>query len=170
MTNRQTLVIAGCGAAKQDGRGRYQARNLYTSTYFQKKREFAETVGDQWMILSAEHGLLPPGQKIRPYNTSIDDLDGDQLDNFTHRVGMTLVEWVAWENGHDRPVGKVIVLGGDRYVKPLRKRDAFYLGDGDERVVFPFQAREFEGIGDQMAWLKQRIQNASNQASLEGYA
>ena len=37
----KTLVVVGCGAAKRDEPT--VAKDLYTSTYFQKKREFASS-------------------------------------------------------------------------------------------------------------------------------
>lgn len=106
-----TFVLIGCGAAKRDPtdpadlrqatigpdeegtfRGgsfgetgpAWRAEDLYTSTYFRVKREFAETVtqwlprpydnGAPWAILSAEHHILQPFEPVAPYNTTIDDL------------------------------------------------------------------------------------------------
>lgn len=158
------FVIAGCGDAKRDRElepgslriKRYPAKDLYTSTYFGKKREFAETVGDQWMILSALHGLLPPGEAIKPYDVAIDDLDDERLDQLAHQVGMTLIEWVAQVQGKGHDVEEIVVLAGTKYLDPLRERDAFYTGT-DVRVSYPFQQHDFGGIGGQMAWLKERV-------------
>lgn len=166
----QTLVIVGCGSAKRDRElkpgtlsvKRYAAKDLYTSTYFGKKREYAETVGDQWMILSAHHGLLPQGEEIKPYDRSIDDLDDDQLDALAHRVGMTLIEWVSWEQGEGRDIDKIVVLAGERYLKPLRERDTFSAGVAP-RVEYPLQQNNLGGIGEQMAWLKDRVETESRQ-------
>jgi hypothetical protein len=159
--NRDTerFVIVGCGAAKRDGsQGQtYAAKELYTSTYFQKKREYAETVGDQWMILSAEHGLIPPTVELRPYETSIDDLDEDELEQLAHEVGMDLIEWVAWELGNGCDVDEIVVLAGKKYIKPLRQRETFHAGI-DPTVVFPLQQNDLGGIGEQMAWLDARCE------------
>jgi len=157
-------VIVGCGSAKRDRElvpgklrvKRYPAKDLYTSTYFKKKREYAETVGDQWMILSALHGLIPPGEKIKPYNVSIDDLDDDRLDNLAHRVGMTLIEWVSWEQQKNNVVEEIVVLAGRKYVEPLREREAFDAGI-EPRVTFPLQQNDLGGIGEQMGWLNGRV-------------
>ncbi|WP_158589369.1 DUF6884 domain-containing protein [Halococcus sp. IIIV-5B] len=51
-----TRVYVGYGAKKQDSEA--YAYNLYTSSYFQKKREYAELVGDSWSVLSALYGSL----------------------------------------------------------------------------------------------------------------
>jgi hypothetical protein len=164
----RTLVIVGCGAAKRDrtlvpGKlrvKRYPAKDLYTSTYFAKKREYAEVVGDQWMILSAHHALLPPDEKIKPYDRSVDDLDDDQLDRWAHQVGMTLIEWVSWVRGEGLDIEKIVVLAGSRYLEPLRERDVFSAGV-EERVEYPLQQNNLGGIGEQMAWLGDRVEAES---------
>lgn len=163
-------VIVGCGSAKRDRElvpgklrvKRYPAKDLYTSTYFQKKREYAETVGDQWMILSALHGLLPPGEEIKPYNVSIDDLDEERLDNLAHRVGMTLIEWVSWEQQKDNVIEEIVVLAGKKYLEPLREREAFHAGV-EPRVTFPLQQNDLGGIGEQMSWLDDRVEAESHE-------
>lgn len=162
----ETFVIVGCGSAKRPAElvpgtlrtKTWPAEDLYTSTYFSKKREFAEAVGDQWMILSAEHGLLPPGTEIHPYNTSIDDLDDEALDGLAFAVGCTLIEWVEWTRSDGTQIDRIVVLAGRRYVDPLRERDVFTAGI-EPRVVFPFQQLDLGGIGEQMAWLSERIES-----------
>lgn len=159
----ERFVIVGCGKAKRepelvDGQlrvRRWPAKELYTSTYFAKKGEYGEVVGDQWMILSAEHGLLPPDERIEPYETSIDDLDEEELDRLAHAVGMELVEWVAWEQSKGVDVDEIVVLAGRRYLESLRDREAFYVPEA--RVIYPFQQLDLGGIGEQMAWLTERV-------------
>jgi len=147
------LVIVGCGAAKQDHRTK--AKGLYTSTYFKKKREYAETVGDAWLILSAEHGLVHPEQPIDPYDTTIGDLTDSQLDELAHSVGMTLIDYIAnLVSKNTRPT-EIIVLAGRSYINPLKSREAFSAGI-DETVLYPFQQNNLGGIGEQMAWLGDR--------------
>lgn len=161
------FVIVGCGAAKRDGpHGKsWPAKDLYTSNYFQLKREYAEANGDQWMVLSAEHGLVPPTAELRPYETSIDDLDEGELDQLAHEVGMELIEWVAWEKGNGTTVDEIVVLAGRKYIDPLREREAFHAGI-EPTVLFPLQQADLSGIGEQMAWLKSRS-NGHQQATFE---
>jgi len=154
--DQQTLVVVGCGAAKRSRNFRYEARQLYTSTYFKKKREYADAVGDQWAILSAEHGLLAPTEKVKPYETSIDDLDAEALDELAHEVGMDLTDWVHWvlTQGDEVDVDRIVVLAGKRYLEPLRERDVFETGF-DVSVEYPLQQSDLGGIGEQMSWLKE---------------
>ena len=148
------LVIVGCGAAKQDDRSK--AKDLYTSTYFRKKREYAETVGDAWLILSAQHGLLHPNQEVDPYDTTIGDLTDSQLDELAHSVGMTLIDYIATLFGRSSEQNQIIVLAGRSYINPLKEREAFSAGIG-ETFVYPLQQNNLGGIGEQMAWLGDRI-------------
>lgn len=134
-----TLVLVGCGKAKRDpdnavdlhaanvGPGEpmtdlpgaetgpaWRAEDLYTSTYFGVKREFAEVVtqwaaardGTPWTILSAEHGIVPHWKPLTPYDTSIKDL-GDDPTNPAHRVNN------SWRRR--RPDGAEIVTEMDQW-------------------------------------------------------
>lgn len=165
-----TLVIVGCGSAKRPSAlepgtltpKTWPAKELYTSTYFKKKREFAETVGNLWVILSAEHGLLHPEEAVEPYNTSIDDLDSDDLEALAGDVGITLIDIIEWERSLGREIDRVVVLAGDRYIDPLRRRDTFSAGVVP-RVEFPFQQLDFAGNGEQMAYMNERIDARAHQ-------
>jgi hypothetical protein len=161
---KERFVIVGCGAAKRDSprRQSYPAKDLYTSTYFKKKREYAEIRGDQWMILSAEHGLIPPNAELRPYETSIDDLSDDDLDQLAHEAGMVLIDWIAWEQSEGSEIEEIVVLAGKKYIDPLRQRETFHAGI-EPTVVFPLQQNDFGGIGQQMSWLKSRVESYQTQ-------
>lgn len=159
----KTLVIVGCGAAKRDEVA--PAKNLYTSTYFHKKREFAEQRGDFWQILSAEHGLLSPELEIPPYDTTITDLTDAELDQLAHEVGVDLIDWVAAHEICGETVSEIIILAGKSYIEPLREREAFAAGI-DERVSYPLQENDLGGIGEQMAWLGDRTSPGGEQSTL----
>jgi len=183
-----TLVLVGCGKAKRDPEDpvdlheavvgpdekvrkhgpsgpAWRAEDLYTSTYFSAKREFAETVtqwasgrdGWPWSILSAEHDVLPPWKPVPPYDTTIDDLGGDEtnpdhwvrnsynrrrpdgreivteLDKWAASVATGLARWTACfrEQGAPRSecdANTLLVLAGEKYVEPLRDRGVFEYG------------------------------------------
>jgi len=47
-------------------------KDLYTSSYFEKMRSYAEQYHDDWWILSAKHGLIDPdGDPIEPYDETL---------------------------------------------------------------------------------------------------
>jgi hypothetical protein len=49
------------------------AKDLYTSSLFQKQRLYAERAGVPWFILSAEHGLVGPDEWLAPYERYLPD-------------------------------------------------------------------------------------------------
>jgi len=137
----KTLVLVGCGKAKRDPDDEedlrlaavgpeeswggsegpmWRAEDLYTSTYFGVKREFAGMMtrwarvsGDDsgegagaWAVLSAEHGVIPHWRPVAPYDTTVEDL-GDDPTNPDHRVDNPY--------GRHRPDGQEIVTEMDRW-------------------------------------------------------
>jgi len=169
---RGTFVLVGCGAAKADSRR--PAKELYTSTYFQLKREFAEAAtnwirdsthrGNGWMVLSAEHGLWPPNLELEPYDTTVDDLSPSERDEWARQITSGLIDWLCSpfcaDDPGNSPCKHLIVLAGASYVDPLLERDAFTASDRHRYGVpavpqFPFQDLSLGGIGEQMAWLKE---------------
>jgi hypothetical protein len=117
---RGRFVLVGCGAAKAPEP--VEARELYTSSYFALKRQYAEAAAqwigtadrraNTWGILSAEHAILPPRLEVEPYDTTIADLQdvpaegksayelpsGDpvetELDRWAMRVHSSLGDWL----------------------------------------------------------------------------
>lgn len=134
-----TFVLVGCGAAKRDPGNpvdvheavigpdesfgqdwtdetgpAWKGKDLYTSTYFGVKRDFAEKAtqwarqrdGWAWSILSAEHYILPPWKPVKPYDTTINDL-GDDYTNDNH---------IATFPYQRRPDGEALVTELDKWV------------------------------------------------------
>mgnify|MGYP006273184615 CR=1 FL=1 len=129
-----TLVLVGCGKAKRDPEDptdlhlastppgerirqhgpegpAWEAQDLYTSSYFAVKREFAETVTQWtgtpergWSILSAEHHVVYPFEQLPYYDTRIDDL-GDDPSNPDHHV----------EFPYRQPTGAPVVTELDKW-------------------------------------------------------
>jgi hypothetical protein len=54
------------------------ARDLYISALFLGRRAAVEDRADRWFILSAEHGLLEPDQRIAPYERSLATVSADE--------------------------------------------------------------------------------------------
>jgi len=148
----RTAVLVGCGAKKRDGPA--AAKDLYTSTYFQKKRAVAETVGEDWRILSAKHRLWDPDRWLRPYDRSMDDVE--DTDHWAAVVGSDLTAWLNSE--FDEPV-ELLVLAGRDYVDSLRP----VIGDLGLDAKYPFDGTS--GIGEQLQWLTERYAAATEVSS-----
>ncbi|MFW5900483.1 MAG: DUF6884 domain-containing protein [Halodesulfurarchaeum sp.] len=145
----------------------WEAQNLYTHWYFRAKADFAEIVSSWandveggppgWAILSAEHGILYPWEKVRHYDTTIEDLGGDESNPDHHvrnpycrrrpdgreivterdlwatNVAYKLASWQA--DFRDQPgpfaadrANTLLVLAGEKYIDPLRERGVFEYG------------------------------------------
>jgi len=125
-TGRATgdVVLVGCVKTKAPGAS--AARDLYVSPLFERRRRYAESSGQPWYVLSAEHGLLDPGSIIEPYDVYL----ADQTADYRQAWG----EWVAAKLTRVRGSidGLVIeVHAGTAYVdaiqEPLRRRGAVLL-------------------------------------------
>jgi hypothetical protein len=166
----ETTVFVGCGAEKQDSPA--PARELYTSSYFQKKRGYAETVGDSWAVLSALYGSVAPKSRTRPYDVTIDDYPLD-VDERSRAKYATVEEWAAsilegvenqvhnldrWDERD--PLGRIVVLAGRKYVEPLREGLDTLADEHGFEVAYPFD--DTSGIGDQIGWLTEEIEAAED--------
>lgn len=156
----QTFAIVSCGSQKADQET--AAKDLYTSTHFQLKRQWAELYCDDWLILSAEHGLVAPGRRLDPYDTSVRDLDEDALQEWTDDVEQAL--WyrsnsyegipagndVAWDELPEdfSPTFELVMLAGQAYREPFGD---FFEEPFPAPIYVPLSGLR---IGEQNAWLK----------------
>lgn len=65
----KTLILIGCGKTKRPEP--CPAKDLYTGHLFRLAREYAESTGHPWAILSAGHHLVFPDQILSPYDTTL---------------------------------------------------------------------------------------------------
>jgi|GEM_PF-2318597 len=156
----KTFAIVSCGSKKGDEKT--AAKDLYTSAHFQLKRRWAELYCENWLILSAEHGLVTPGYQLEPYDTSVRDLDADALQEWTADVEQKL--WyrsnsyegnpagndVAWDDLPDdfAPNFELVMLAGAAYLEPF---DDFFEEQFPAPVYYPLAGKR---IGEQNQWLK----------------
>jgi hypothetical protein len=155
-------IVIGCGSAKRDaGNGPYPAEELYTSTYFAKKRFYAATVGDEWRILSAEYGIIAPDRELHPYDTRVGEFGDAERIDWAQDVLADLTEWLnsPLDAGVDV---KLEVLAGSNYIEPLR--DALLdMADDKSPLTVDFPFDKTSGIGEQMAWLSQQAAKRDSQ-------
>jgi hypothetical protein len=150
------IGLVGCGAQKKQGK--HQAQDLYTSTYFELKKQYAETVCDTWYILSAKHGVILPEKQIEDYDTTVKDMTEDETREWAEQVYQDLHSWTdelaseEYEGPH-----RIVWLAGEDYIQPVEN---LVMEDDREEFVprsqLPF--RQTNGIGEQMRWLKKQIQ------------
>lgn len=104
------------------------ARDLYTSSLFQKMRAYAEANADRWYILSAEHGLLSPDTVIEPYERTLNRMRQHDRLKWAGRVQEQLVNVLPKEC-------EVLIIAGRRYHENISP----FLRERGYKVLLPFE-------------------------------
>jgi hypothetical protein len=179
------LVAVGCSGSKHDVAGAVPAKDLYRRSYWTCKREYGETIGDEWQIISAEHAVLDPNERIEHYERTPDDLAGvpvdsserlptgepvtTLLDQWAYRVYVGITEWISSVSGVDPRDIELEILLGRSYRDPLEERGVFdrLRSRGDLSIWFPFQEVEQAagGNGNQMGWMTDEVAAATTVAT-----
>lgn len=136
-TNGPTIYLVSCVSQKREHA--CAARDLYTSDLFCKARRFAEASGCQWFILSAEHGLVAPGQVITPYERTLNTMRTTDRRAWGERVSAQLAEAAP-------DLSRVVFLAGERYREFLVR----HLASCGVEVSIPMEGLR---IGEQLRWL-----------------
>lgn len=181
-----TLVVAGCSASKHDVDEPVPACELYRGAYWTCKRDYGQTIGDEWRILSAKHGITDPNELIAHYDQSVEDIEGvpvhadsdfrlpngRRVQTFLDRWAVNVYEgirrWLIFAGSHgsiDPRDVELEVLLGRSYRDPLEERGVFnrLRGRGALEIAFPFQEVEQAagGNGNQMGWMTDEVEDAT---------
>lgn len=107
------IVLVGCVKTKLHRPA--PARELYTSSLFRKARCYAESTGNTWFVLSAEHGLVSPDTVLQPYNLQLSETSRE----YRRAWGLQVAQQLKKRTG---PLaGKVIeVHAGSAYADAIR--------------------------------------------------
>lgn len=142
-SRRKTVVVVACSSQKIPlSRGeRVPAAELYSaSDLFRKAAAYAEQHGDEWVILSAKHGLVFPDQLLGDYNVRL-RRGGDQA--------WAAIVSAQLRQHYDPATTKFVVLAGADY------RAHLFEPGSEFHYTAPLKGK---GIGQQKAWLKERIE------------
>jgi len=130
------VTLIQCTNTKRSGT--HKARDLYdASQYFCIMREWAQSTGNPWYILSAKHGLVNPEQVINDYNQR--GLSVNQCKEIATQL-------------HDKGVSEVLITAGKGYTDPLTP-ELELLG------IDVIEVCRGKRIGERMAELKERTEN-----------
>jgi hypothetical protein len=120
--------------------------DLYTSDYFEKMREYAESHHNEWYILSAKQGLLEPdGDPIAPYDETLRHFSKAEQREWAQRVK----EQMDDAGLLNQDVTLVVHAGKDYYEELLP-----LVEDDIESVEIPTEGL---AIGKTKAWYKENI-------------
>jgi hypothetical protein len=111
---------------------------MYTSPWFIKARQFVESQGSPWFILSAEYGLVEPASEIDPYERTLNTMSAQERRDWAQRTFDQLVPRLAH-------VRRTVVLAGMRYREFLLPR----LTSLGQVVEVPLAGLR---IGEQLHW------------------
>jgi Family of unknown function (DUF6884) len=166
------IVLVGCVAGKNNpgmktqtgragtvfmDRATIEAKELYSSTLWTKRRRYAESSGDTWGIMSAFHGIIKNDAQIETYDFSIKDrkeineLRGEEL--FARKLigGIAIVSGSKnWDID-----GKIIleIHAGAPYVKMVR--DAIRLNGLEDQVQVETPVKGLQ-IGELLRWYNEQ--------------
>lgn len=143
----RTLVIVGCGEMKASVA--CEARDLYLSTLFRLARAYAEVAGDDWLIMSAKHGLVAPDKVLEPYDFTIVGKGKHERMALRHCVQADFAGYVMSHadiaSGRKVEGLRVVALVGKVYAEILK------LTGMRDILEFPLDGLQ---IGERQAWLK----------------
>jgi len=111
---RPDVVLVGCTKAKRSERS--AARDMYDpSDLFRRRREYAESSGLPWAILSARLGVVEPDRQIDPYDFTIRQRMAADWDPRGWAIGAVQ----ACFRLAGRRAGRDEATGHRRFVEPL---------------------------------------------------
>ncbi len=134
----KVLALVSCTAKKRFTRG--PAEEMYSSVWFALARRYVKEMQCPWYILSANYGLLEPGEVINTYNRALNEATADDRQVWARNVGKKLLN-------AQPDVLNVMIFAGRHYREYLIP----YLTEHGVRVEVPLLKMR---IGEQLSWLK----------------
>ncbi len=135
------IVLVSCVKSKLSHGA--PAKQLYTSDYFTKMRNYAEASGHPWFIISAEHGLVQPDEWLEPYDCYLPTMPGE----YRHAWGRRVREQL--ESSLGALAGTTFEIhAGAAYVDAIRPE----LTAADAVVIDKLHGRS---IGQRLSWYLQ---------------
>lgn len=137
----KTIALVSCVSEKLGHPA--PARDLYRSPWFIKAARYADRLADDWMVLSAEHGLVHKNTVIAPYEKTLNTLSVSERRLWAARVLQSL-------RGELSAGDTVVVLAGKCY----REYVAPAISSWGCRLEVPMEGLR---IGEQLSWLNRHI-------------
>lgn len=148
----KTLYLVSCGSSKTNHET--QASRLYTGNLFVKMSRYVlRQPNSTWRILSAKHGLLHPGEIVRPYNQRMPQRRLSQL-----AWSLPVVDAISRQ--FTPAIHQIVLLAGADYCTQL----SALLEQRGWKVSQPMKGM---GVGKRLAWLKRNTPGAKPAELLE---
>jgi hypothetical protein len=148
---QKRIAFVGCSAAKSAGESR-SADERYCSQLFNARKNYCDSLGIEWYVLSAKFGLLKQNEMVREYDTAL--TSQGKIDLLAWHVGVAK-QFLDFLDDDAKPHKTIVEIhAGEMYCQPL---DAILRALGFT-VVRPVQSL---GIGMQLAAYKKINQSVS---------
>jgi cytoplasmic iron level regulating protein YaaA (DUF328/UPF0246 family) len=134
---KTTVYLVSCVSKKRTTP--IPARDLYISDWFLKARDYVESTGSPWFILSAEYGLISPHQVLAPYERTLNTMCKAERNAWAKRVKAQMETRLP-------AADRIVVLAGQRYRESLMD----YLRQRVRTVEIPMERLT---IGRQLQYL-----------------
>ena len=143
----KTLCVIPCGSAKiwdnQPDAGPVKAEHTYTGSFHAKCRDYARKYHKDWVILSAKHGYLLPGDIVpENYNITFNSKK-------TGPISMQRLQEQVREKKLDR-FDRVIIIAGKKYAQIVKQSFT-----GSQEFICPLS--HCKGMGYMMQHLDRAI-------------
>jgi hypothetical protein len=151
-----TILLVGCASSKAPTT--VAAKDLYVSDLFTMRRKYAETMGLDWYIISAKHGLLRPDDVISPYDETLIDASEIERSMWGLRVSHQILDAIKSKNktGFDVKAVSIEIQAGKKYAEPLKN---FLAMCGIRAISTPLDGL---GIGQQKSYAKELCRRAES--------
>lgn len=106
----KTIALVACVSKKSNSS--LPAGELYLSPCFKKASTYAESIADDWNILSARYGLLSPTAIIEPYDETLNRMSASERRSWADKVLFDLRQKV-------NPGDNAVILAGVMYRENL---------------------------------------------------
>lgn len=155
------VALIGCGKTKLDGS--HPARALYTGPLFRAALAHAERTADRVYVVSARYGLLDLDRVILSYDETLSGKPKREREDWGDKVTRELFRRLA-----GRRV-EVTILAGQDYASPIAHR--LYLASirPDSTVLAIERPLTGLGVGQRLAWFRERAPRAARPATLPGF-
>lgn len=148
----RVVGLVACSKAKLDHAA--PARELYQGALFKLARAYVEATCDEWLILSAFHGVVHPDTVIQPYERSLADMPREARKAWGGRTGADIARRYGYGHHADTPTATFLVLASASYVDPMRS------GIFVRWLHASSMPLRGLGIGHQKAWLINNLKAA----------
>ncbi len=132
------LCLVSCVSKKRAER--YPAEEMYISPLFQGAKSFAKARFDRWYVLSAEYGLLEPGQIIEPYEKTLKKMNRSERKLWAEKVFTALTPYLKTTD----ILGLIAGQDYREFLLPMLTERGYI-------VVVPMEGLS---IGKQLSWFK----------------